>query len=518
MVVSALRRDTDSEEDSETWWKNLASLSGRRRALSKTGSPADWAVYIDEFLRTCGWPGEQGLDSAEFQLINRWRELLNEFARLQLVAPRMTFAAAIARIELMASETVFQAESKYAAVQLLGPLEAAGAQFDRLWVCRLTTANWPPASAASVLVSRSLQQRYNMPDASPEDTLQYARGLLQRFADAAPLVVFSYALTVDDAQQTPSDLLADVKVDSSQAAADPGWHAQSLTHAGVAKPAEDRVPAITASEEIGGGSGIVQLQAHEPVAAFIQGRLRAKRIYPQAIGITPLMRGNMIHDALYKMYLDLPGDAEIRAWAEGDLEKRIAEAVEFAVSRHERNADRVLQQLLVLERARVATLLREFVEIDGQRGEFKVASVEGRFEFVAGNIRLPLRFDRIDAQDDNSIAILDYKTGARKTLINRSHEVQDLQLFVYACATDANVSALALVNIDSREISIEGAGRGFTPEEDWPGLLTAVKAEIAAACASMEAGDVRINLQQGLQAARPLNVLTRYSEVLSERR
>ncbi|MCH9693721.1 MAG: PD-(D/E)XK nuclease family protein [Gammaproteobacteria bacterium] len=516
MVTSALRRKTDANEGGVAWWQNLASLSARRRALPRRASPADWAVYIDDFLRACGWPGEESLDSRDFQLINRWRELLNEFARLQLVAPRMGFAAAIARIELMASETIFQAESKHAALQLLGPLEATGAQFDSLWVCGVTTNNWPPASNASVLVSRRLQQKYKMPDASPGDTLQYARGLLQGFADAAPQVVFSYAANIDDAEQTPSNLLAGLQVGTTAAALDPGWHAQTLTQTAAVTPSDDCVPAVTATEEIGGGAATVQLQVHEPIAAFIQGRMHARRIYPQAIGITPPMRGNMIHDALYKMYLDLPGDSAVRSWVGSDLEERVADAVEFAVSRHERNADRVLQQLLLLERARVAALLRQFVEIDGQRGQFTVASVEGKFEFVAGKIHLPLRFDRIDALDGDCIAILDYKTGAKKTLLNRKNEVQELQLFVYACATDANVSALALVNIDSREIDFDGAGKGYRTEEDWPQLLAAVKSEIAVACASLEAGDVRINVQQGVQAARPFNLLTRYTEVISD--
>lgn len=518
MLTSALRRKAEVEEenDTSTWWQTLASMSARRRALPKTASPADWAVYIDEYLRASGWPGEQSLDSAAFQLINRWRELLNEFARLQLVVSRMTLAAAITRIELMASETIFQAETKHAAVQLLGPLEAAGAQFDSLWICGVSTANWPPVSSASVLVSRRLQQQYNMPDASPGDTLQYARGLLHGFADAAPKVVFSYALSIDDAEQSPTDLLAGLQVEEAESTVDPGWHAQMLTQSCATHLAQDSVPAVTPTEELGGGAGTIQLQVHEPVAAFIQGRMRARRIYPQAIGISPPMRGNILHDALYNLYLDLPDDSVIRGWTGAKLETRIATAVEFALARHERNADRVLQQLLALERARVASLLRQFVAIDAERGCFKVAGVEGRFEFVAGNVRLPLRFDRIDAFDDDSIAILDYKSGAKKMLVNRNNEVQELQLFVYACATDANVSALALVNIDSREITFEGAGRSYTTEQIWPELLASVKTQISGACASMEAGDVRINLQQGVQAARPLNLLTRYTEVIRD--
>jgi hypothetical protein len=161
-------------------------------------------------------------------------------------------------------------------------------------------------------------------------------------------------------------------------------------------------------------------------------------------------------------------------------------------------------------------LLRQFVSIDGHRGEFQVAGVEGMFEFVAGHIRLPLRFDRVDTLSDKGIAILDYKTGSRKQLINRNSEAQEIQLFVYACATDVPVSALALVNVDSREICFDGAGVGFTDEDDWPDLLQRIKDQISTACEEMATGDVRINIEQGLTTARPLNLLSRYTELLHD--
>ena len=88
-----------------------------------------------------------------------------------------------------------------------------------------------------------------------------------------------------------------------------------------------------------------------------------------------------------------------------------------------------------------------------------------------------------------------------------------MQLFVYASATDVPVSALALVNVDSREVAFDGAGRGYTDVDVWPELLQAVKADIAAACTDLSKGDVRINIEQGAKSARPLNLLSRYTEL-----
>ena len=516
MVTAQFRgRDDDDNQSADVsdWMARLAVLSKRRRELPKQASPSEWVLIIDNALKAFNWPGEDALQSSEFQLINRWRELLNEFARLALVSARFGPRAAIARIELMAGETVFQPESKTAAVQLMGALEASGACFDGIWISGVTTTNWPPAGIPSLLISRRLQQAHDMPDCSPENTLHYAEKVLQDLMESAGDVVCSYALTEDDVLQAPSDLVRHLSTETDSSFVDPGWHATTLTGHTQTQAVEDRVPPITGDERLLGGAATIQRQITEPLSAFVHARMGARVIYPQAIGIPAIMRGNLIHDALYKLYIDLPSSQDIGAWQANELSTRIADAIDFAVGRHEKNTDAVLQQLLILERARMSDLLRAFVAIDSQRGEFSVASVEGKFEFVAGNVRLPLRFDRIDSFDDQSIAILDYKTGSKKSLLNRNNDVQDVQLFVYASATDVPVSALALVNVDSREVVFDGAGRGYTDADAWPELLRAVKADIAAACTDLSKGDVRINIEQGAQSARPLNVLSRYTEL-----
>lgn len=352
-----------------------------------------------------------------------------------------------------------------------------------------------------------------MPDCTPANTLHYAVETLTRLLASSPSIVCSYALTEDDAEQTASGLLQLFSPTTKAVANDPGWYAAKLTARTDLQSVEDSVPPVTAEEKISGGAGTIQRHLHAPVAAFVHGRMGARVIYPQAVGIPASMRGNLIHDALYNLYIDLPSSDDIRAWHGKDLTDRIDAAVNYAFARHERNVDAVLHQLMLLERRRITELLQQFITVDGARDSFQVAGVEGKFEFVAGHIRLPLRFDRMDNIGEEGIAILDYKTGAKKRLLNRKREVQEVQLFVYACATEAPVSALALVNIDSREIAFDGVGLGYTDTDEWPGLLQQVKTQIAAACDEISSGDVRLNIEQGMKSARPLNLLTRYTEL-----
>lgn len=513
MVTSALRGKEEAEDASE-FLQRVAVITGIRRDLEASASPAHWAVTIDEYLKAAGWPGKQGLGSAEFQLVNRWRELLNELARMDLVSAHMSLEMALNQLESMAADTVFQPESEHACVHLMGPLEASGLEFDALWLTGVTAAQWPPAGNASVLVSRRLQEEAGMPDAVPEDTIEYARRLLMHLCVAAPVTVCSYPLTEDDAEQMPSDLLPAHTIGEPDGGEDPGLFAATIAGTEQLRDVADRVPPIGPDEQLAGGAGTIQNQLSDPITAFLCGRLGVRALDEQADGLPALLRGNLIHDALYQLYFDKPSRDELASWTDAD--QRIARAVDFAFSRHERDADRVLLALLAMERKRVAGLLRDFLAIDAARDAFVVASVERSIEFAEAGVRLNLRVDRIDRLSDERIAILDYKTGAEKKLLTSSGSPREIQLVAYACAVEEPVAALALVNVDSRTMGFNGAGVGYTDPDEWPAQLAGWSDTVRRACEELTAGDVRIDLTQALADARPLNLLTRFTELRND--
>ncbi len=509
MISAALH----SERDDIAAWKELvAGLSKRRREIPGTASPADWALYIDEVLTACHWPGDAALSSVDFQLVNRWRDLLNDLARLELVNRSMTLSVALGRLEQMAADTLFQPESEAAAVHLLGPLEASGAEFDAVWITGMTASHWPPQGHPSPLISRRLQRRLGMPDAEPADTLQYARTLFSGLAGSAPEVVCSYALSEGDAEQTPSTLLEEINPGHPGDYGDPGWYAARLALDAHTVAVPERIPPVAPGERIVGGAATIQRQLHDPLAAFVTGRLGVRSLQNQATGIPPSLRGNIVHDTLYKLYQDKPARSDMARWHEQDLAARLDASIDFAFARHERHCDDVLFALLQLERRRIRRLVRHFVEKDSARDAFEVASVEQEIDFSAAAVKLNLRVDRIDRMADGSLAILDYKTGSKRNFLRSDGGPAEIQLVAYASALEEPVASMALVYIDSREIVFSGAGTGYTNEEDWPELLRNWQQLVQRACDEMSGGDVRVNAAQGVQDARYLNLLSRYTE------
>lgn len=506
------------EADAVEWLIGIEQLSAFQAAAEGRASPAEWADRIDRLLQDLAWPGTKSLGSEEFQLQNRWRDLLNEFSRLHIVAPKMTFAEASDRLDAMAKDTIYQAETRRGAVQLLGPLEAAGMRFDSIWVAGLDADVWPSAPHPLTLVSRELQRRYAMPDATPDDTLAFSRRVLNRLAGSAGTVRLSWPRTRDDTENSASPLIAGYGAMDPDRAVDPGWHAASLiATAGLEQVADDPVPAVQQGELLAGGAYTVQLQVTDPFAAFARGRLRVAELEPVKNGLSPALRGRLIHKALQVLFADMPSQDDIRQWQRAGLGQRISAAADAAVKQYLWHADPVIRKLLALEHVRLCSLLEKFITEEQKRPAFKIVGVEQEIEFEQSGVHLDLRVDRIDRLPDDSLLIADYKTGLPKKLLDRYGEPHDLQLVVYACALDDAIGGLVLINIDSRSIEYRGIGASTAWDgkraAEWSERLASWKERVSQAIRQIAAGDARINLNLPAGQSRPLNILSRFEEL-----
>ncbi|HWM28322.1 MAG TPA: hypothetical protein VNQ14_07680, partial [Woeseiaceae bacterium] len=266
--LAAVLRGSEQSAEAIDWLQRVDIVAALETERSKVESPAVWAARIDEFLRQLGWPGEKPLDTEEFQLSNRWRDLLNELSRLDVVLPGIELTEAVARLTSFAAETIYQPESGAGLVQLIGTLEAAGLEFDHLWVARLDANQWPPQANPLALVSRVLQRTFGMPDATPADTLEFSRRVLERLAGSAPDVVLCWSESDQDLELEASPLLAPYLEPGTAKGEDPGWHAASLCRRDALQRVPDPVPPIRPGEKVGGGAATVQRQVDNPFSAF----------------------------------------------------------------------------------------------------------------------------------------------------------------------------------------------------------------------------------------------------------
>lgn len=127
-----------------------------------------------------GFPGDYGLNSENYQCLNRFITLFDEFRQLAVFNTNLTKAEALEAFHHLTHHTIFQAQKNNAPIQVTGLLEASGCEFDSLWVMGLTDQCLPNKVRLSAFVPSYLQRELSMPHSLPERELQFARQILQR--------------------------------------------------------------------------------------------------------------------------------------------------------------------------------------------------------------------------------------------------------------------------------------------------------------------------------------------------
>ena len=120
-------------------------------------------------LAVWGFPGDAPLGSADYQVLEKFRDAVSQLAALELVQPRMRMDEAVNHLRRIVADTVFQPEAAQevaAPILVLGVLESAGQSFDALWVTGLSEDAWPLAVRPNPFIPALLQRAAGVPEAS----------------------------------------------------------------------------------------------------------------------------------------------------------------------------------------------------------------------------------------------------------------------------------------------------------------------------------------------------------------
>ncbi|MEH6472704.1 MAG: PD-(D/E)XK nuclease family protein, partial [Halopseudomonas sp.] len=353
-----------------------------RRPLS------NWGPWIVNLLSQLGWPGERQASSLEYQQIKQWYEVLAGLNRFDALLVDQSFSEALKLLRSETQSTAFQPQTPDSAVQILGPLEAAGLRFSHLWVMGLNDERWPAPPELNPLLPAAYQQAMQMPHASADRELRFARELTQLFTNSAEQVVFSYPLRQDDQMLRPSALICEhpeVSIDELQLSPQRRFNqADSLPHPATLQstaPLERintaQAPAIgqTEREQLRGGSSILTNQALCPFSAFAIHRLGAKPLDTPQTGLSPADRGNLLHAILEQLWQQLHSHQALLAIAPDALQQLITAAIEQAIApyRH-RVPDWMGSYFWQLEQQRLHALTERWLELERQRPEFSVVA------------------------------------------------------------------------------------------------------------------------------------------------
>lgn len=434
--------------------EHLAPAEPRRK-------PSAWAAEFSTTLKLYGWPGQRVLDSSEFQTVARWGDLLAQLGSLDRVEPALSRKEAVTMLRRMAEETVFQPKIPTGTVEVLGYLEAAGLQFDHLWVMGLHDGAWPQSARPNPYLPAALQRAHGVPHSSAERELEFARRLVSELLRGAPGGVVSNA-AFDGEQTLRTSLLVE-----SLTEVEPGMlklsPVESL-HRGIHESRRlelivDPGPPPVGERHSLGGTSIFKLQSACGFRAFAALRMFGRPLEGVEAGLDEAQRGALVHHLMEGFWKRARSSRALHDWPQDMLEEIVSEAVEEALLRGKRERPDVLYgAFLELERQRLSDLLYRWIALESEREPFVVRDTERQVELEFGGVKFRVIVDRVDRLEDGSLVMIDYKTGNVNPRDWLGERPAEPQLPLYCVAHTEEIAALVYARVRPGEMSFDGMG------------------------------------------------------------
>jgi ATP-dependent helicase/nuclease subunit B len=450
-------------------------------------------------LEAAGFPGERSLDSDEFQAQAKWHEALGELARLDRISQPLSFKESFQILKKICADTLFQPETPDTPIQVLGLLESAGVEFDHLWVTGLTDEAWPLKSSPNPFLPLAQQRKAGIPEASAETALALDRRITDGWKQAAAEVIFSFYAKEQDREVSASPLIADIPEKKVEVPAFPRFR-DVIFALRKTEVLQDRVAPAVRAKLIRGGTRVLSDQAACPFRAFASHRLSAKDLNEPSEGLDAKQRGNLVHELMKSLWEQLKSSEGLK----GDVSSAIEQAAAAAVKELELEG-----RLAELERARLARLAREWLEVEKARPAFSVSSLEEKRLLNFAGLDFDARIDRMDKLASGGHAIIDYKTGGNITPKRwEPPRPDEPQLALYAVAAKEEVTAVAFAKVRPGEMRFMGYSRDdkaiprVQKAKAWQPLLRAWKEEAESLGGAFARGDASVDPKKDLMTCR----------------
>ncbi len=428
-----------------------------RRALS----PLDWAELIPRLLDELHFASARPLTSAEFQALRRWQLAVESCGSLGFDGRRVSWRDFLAQLGRALEETLFAPESRNAPILIAGAAESAGLTADAVWFLGADEDAWPANGAAHPLLPIEVQRAAGMPHATTQLDWELAEAVTRRLLASAPEAHFSYARQNEAAEARPSRLIAQLAGAPREL---PPELLAPACPAPLTVPFEDfsRIPFVPG--KVPGGSAVLTAQSQCPFQAFATARLAAQQWKPAEAGLTAGERGSLLHAVLHSIW-DGPPEG-IRTHAElvslRDREVFVAGHVRrvFARDLKPHLREQMPRRYLELEALRLTRLVSEWLEYEAARVSFEIAAIEDKRVVHIEGLTFDLRLDRLDRLIDETLLVIDYKSGNVSPSAWETPRPEDVQLPLYAgfaLKEDELLGGLAFAKV--RPGKLEFAGR-----------------------------------------------------------
>ncbi len=414
-------------------------IGNRRRTFS------EWIDSAEVLLGRVGWPGARTLESVEYQAFALWQRLSSEVAALSFDGTHFSWLEFVTALDRYATETIFAPQSRGAPIQIMGPLESSGQEFDALWFLGADDRQWPAIGQPNPLLPLWLQRKTAMPHSSVDEDWALNLAITCRLAASAPECVFSYAERDEHGELRPSAMLAEafgaLQAYSSEELREKLQVPAAAQRRRLTEEIEDASSVPWPREIHAGGADILMRQSACAFRSFATRRLGADELDTAERGLTPRERGNIAHSVLQALWSKENASGPtlqsredlITTEADGRLPEILRDHIAGVFARELRGRYRDSawsQAYLQVEQTRLHSVLSQWLDYEMGRMPFIVEESEKEFPTQINGLPLNLRVDRIDRVAGGRV-ILDYKTGKVSLAMWKGERPDEPQLPLY---------------------------------------------------------------------------------------
>lgn len=414
-------------------------------------SYGEWAQRMRDLLAGAGWGTVGAETSEEFQVRERWESALDAMSTLDFRGGAVEYADALKAIERIAKKTTFAPESRSAQVQVMGPLEAAGSEFDAVWFMRAGELSWQPAAGSLPLMRWALQRDLGMPGTDAERDGAAAKQVMERICASGSEVVISYARISGEAHQKASAIVRNMGL--VEAAIGDWTNGEPERIVVPLERVEDTAQIRPLPDGVvSGGVRVLELQAACGFRAFAEQRLFSKDLESRTLGLNSMESGTIVHKALECFWAGVRSQAALIALTAEERAEAVARSIEEGLQRSESTkAGAWDEAYLQMQRERLRRLLEGWLEVERRRPSFEVLRQEEELrDVMVGPLRFKLRMDRVDLVDEVHV-LIDYKTGAATTAGWTGDRPDAPQVPLYAVLAARGIAATS-----TKEVSEDG--------------------------------------------------------------
>ncbi len=479
----------------------------RKANLFGMQAPSVLAKAISGVLQIFGFPGERSLDSSEYQTLKKWHEVIAEFAVLDRIVHQIGYTEGVARLQRIAAETLFQPETPYVPIQILGVFESVSMEFDHLWIMGLSDTGWPPRPQTNSFLPIELHRSAKLPFGSATESLELSRRFTEKWLCGADEVILSYPHygdKHDDQKLTPSPLITEI-VQRKLELPTYTSHRELIHHVRQFEYKEDnKAPALdqaAMADSVSGGTMVIKDHAACPFRAMALHRLSAKGLKSVHMGLDAMERGVLVHRMLARTWSHLKTKSVLDTISDNDLKVILLDAAKESIAGIQRDrSTKFSKGFTKIEHQRLVRLTLEWLnEEKKRRGDFKVIAIEDQRSIKLGGFTLTTRLDRVDQLNDGQIIIIDYKTGVSSVNAMCGERPDEPQLPLYLVASEPNATAVLFVLIKTGKMKFIGLARdrdllpGVKANPEWKQLVDSWRTNLTRIAVSFSEGDAWVD-------------------------